>query len=201
MPEEPAHEISEVGAAELPWMQPVDAEADAVTEGIGDAAHGISWSQPAELVESDTTAELVEPSFDEPTEVGAAEAAVFAMPEEPAEAPQVDEPVEHTEPGEPELADGLLIDLHDALPVDAQPVDRRAAEAEPTVSCIAFAPTTEGYRMIALESLPEPGETIDVPEVGERLVLRVGRSPIPGDMRRCAYVEVPVTVPVGVAVH
>jgi len=200
-PDEPAREISEVGGAELPWLQPADAEADAVSEGIDEAAAGMSWSQPAEAAGSDTSAEIVGLSSDEPTEVGAAEAAVFATREDLAEARHVEERVEHAELGEPELADGLLTDLHDALPVDVQPDDCHAGEVEPMVSCIAFAPTTEGYRMVALEALPEPGETIDVPEVGERLVLRVGRSPIPGDTRRCAYVEEPVTVPVGVAVH
>jgi hypothetical protein len=33
------------------------------------------------------------------------------------------------------------------------------------------------------------GEAINVPDVGERLVLRVGSSPLPQDDRLCAFVE------------
>jgi hypothetical protein len=36
------------------------------------------------------------------------------------------------------------------------------------------------------------GETINVPDVGERLILRVGSSPLPQDGRLCAFVENPV---------
>jgi hypothetical protein len=36
------------------------------------------------------------------------------------------------------------------------------------------------------------GETINVPDAGERLVLRVGSSPLPQDDRVCAFVEEPV---------
>jgi len=71
------------------------------------------------------------------------------------------------------------------------PVDDIAVE-EPAVACVAFAPTTKGYRLVALDSVPLAGETIDVPDVGLRLVLRVGRSPYPLDDRTCAFVEEPV---------
>ena len=65
-------------------------------------------------------------------------------------------------------------------------------EPETSFACVAYAPTTRGYRLVPLVGVPSPGETIDVPEVGERLVLRVGPSPLPEDDRACAFVEEPV---------
>jgi hypothetical protein len=65
-------------------------------------------------------------------------------------------------------------------------------EPETSFACVAYAPTTRGYRLVPLVGVPSPGETIDVPDVGERLVLRVGPSPLPDDDRVCAFVEEPV---------
>ena len=65
-------------------------------------------------------------------------------------------------------------------------------EPETSFACVAYAPTTRGYRLVPLVGVPSPGETIDVPDVGERLVLRVGPSPLPEDDRACAFVEEPV---------
>ena len=66
------------------------------------------------------------------------------------------------------------------------------AEPETSSTCVAYAPTPRGYRLVPLGTVPSPGETIDVPDVGERLVLRVGASPLPDDDRVCAFVEEPV---------
>ena len=80
-----------------------------------------------------------------------------------------------------------------AKPAEVAYANETAPQPDPRTACVAFAPTTDGYRLVALEALPEAGETIDIAELGEYLVLRVGRSPIPGDDRRCAYVEESVT--------
>lgn len=123
----------------------------------------------------------------EPTEALAAEEPVADEPV-PAEDEALETVEPHPEPvGEPWPAEVVVNETTAADEVghldDAAPaVDQRTA-------CVAFAPTLEGYRLFALEAQPEPGETIDIPEVGEYLVLRVGSSPIPGDDRRCAYVE------------
>jgi hypothetical protein len=95
----------------------------------------------------------------------------------------------------PQSDEVMLTELHETPFVETAFVDDAAPEVEPRTICVAFAPTTDGYRLVALEAQPEPGETIDIPEVGEYLVLRVGSSPIPGDDRRCAYVEELVTPP------
>jgi hypothetical protein len=61
------------------------------------------------------------------------------------------------------------------------------------IACLAFAPTTTGYRLLGLDAVPTPGETVDVPDVGEYLVLRIGRTPVPHDDRVCAFLEERVT--------
>ncbi len=111
----------------------------------------------------------------------------------------VEAPLE--EVGEPQPAEVLLTDLHEALAAEFVYAGEPVSETAPVPACLAFAPTTEGYRLVALDALPDPGETIDVPEVGERLVLRIGSSPIPADDRLCAYVEELVTAPVMLALH
>ena len=78
-----------------------------------------------------------------------------------------------------------------AVEIEMPAADDLAVSA-PAVGCVAFAPTTKGYRLVQLDAVPVPGETIDVPDVGVRLVLRVGRSPYPLDDRICAFVEEPV---------
>ena len=91
-------------------------------------------------------------------------------------------------------------------PMDAgwaeEPAADIVAAPEPAAACVAFAPTTRGYRLVPLGAVPAAGETIDVPDVGPRLVLRVGRSPYPLDDRICAFVEEPVVWALAVeAVH
>ncbi len=111
---------------------------------------------------------------------------------ERVEAPQpVEAQVEHVEAPQP--AEVMLTELHEAFLAEVGYANETAPEPGPRTVCLAFAPTTDGYRLLALEGTPEPGETIDIAEVGEYLVLRVGSSPIPGDDRRCAYVEERVT--------
>jgi hypothetical protein len=57
---------------------------------------------------------------------------------------------------------------------------------------VAFAPTSVGYRLVSLPDVPSVGQTIDIPGVGAQVVLRLGRSPLPGDIRVCVYLEEPV---------
>jgi hypothetical protein len=87
-------------------------------------------------------------------------------------------------------------------PMDAGWAEEPAADIVAAAACVAFAPTTRGYRLVPLGAVPAAGETIDVPDVGPRLVLRVGRSPYPLDDRICAFVEEPVVWALAVdAVH
>ncbi len=157
--------------------QPVEAQVEHVEE-----------PQPVEAqVEHVEEPQLLEAQVEHVEEPQPVEAQV-----EHVEEPQpVEAEVEHVE--EPQPTEVILTELHEALLAEVGYADVTAPEPDPRTACVAFAPTTDGYRLVALEAAPEPGETIDIAEVGEYLVLRVGRSPIPGDDRRCAYVEERVT--------
>lgn len=67
---------------------------------------------------------------------------------------------------------------------------------DPTFGCVAFASTVTGYRLAHLGGpVPDVGSTVDVPDVGELVVLRLGPSPLPGDQRTCVFLEQPLRVP------
>ncbi len=55
---------------------------------------------------------------------------------------------------------------------------------------VAFVSTSAGYRLVERSGpLPAAGSTIDLPDLGELVVLRLGRSPLPLDERACAFLE------------
>lgn len=69
--------------------------------------------------------------------------------------------------------------------------DLEAARARPQIrsELLAFVPRPDRYDLVPIAgSLPAPGDSVEVD--GERfLVTRVGRSPLPGDPRPCAYLQ------------
>ncbi|HET9244031.1 MAG TPA: hypothetical protein VFN99_11365 [Gaiella sp.] len=71
-----------------------------------------------------------------------------------------------------------------AAPLDVEP------EVESAFGCVAFASTPAGYRLVQLGGpAPDVGTPLDVPDVGELVVIRLGRSPLPGDQRTCVFLE------------
>ena len=185
-----------------------DAEQAPPPTNVIELAAPIDWGAEAvetelqaverELQAVETAPQAVEATLDESEALEAVEAHTEAEEEpQPVEAEAMEEPepaeaqVKHVE--EPQSVEVMLTELHEALAAEVGNLDETAPEVDPRTACVAFAPTTDGYRLVALEAQPEPGETIDIAEVGEYLVLRVGSSPIPGDDRRCAYVEERVT--------
>ena len=61
-----------------------------------------------------------------------------------------------------------------------------AARAEPDLVQLAFVPGAH-YALVELEAVPlTPGLALDI-EAETFVVARIGRSPLPGDSRRCAY--------------
>ena len=68
-----------------------------------------------------------------------------------------------------------------------------APEAEPEVAgpFLAFVPDDGGYSLRELDGVaPVVGEPVLLPDRdGEFVVTRIGRSPLPLDRRRCAYLE------------
>jgi hypothetical protein len=92
---------------------------------------------------------------------------------------------------EPEDANATVVKL---LPRDERPgpAPPTIVEPEPVAAfgCIAFASTPAGYRIVQLGGpAPDVGSSLDVPDVGEVIVLRLGRSPLPGDQRTCVFLE------------
>ena len=74
--------------------------------------------------------------------------------------------------------------------VTSLPIAVVQPESQPSFGWVAFASTTTGYRLIHLTgAIPAVGTTVDIPDLGERLVLRLGRSPLWQDQRTCAFLE------------
>ena len=70
-----------------------------------------------------------------------------------------------------------------------------AEQADPAVApsgeelWLAFVPSPHGYRLLELRSAaPQRGGVLELDD-GLYRVVRVSPSPLPGDSRRCAYVE------------
>lgn len=63
--------------------------------------------------------------------------------------------------------------------------------AHSAIAYLAFVSTPQGYRLLEVEhdELPDVGERVEIPELGDQTVLRIGASPLPLDGRRCVYLE------------
>ena len=71
------------------------------------------------------------------------------------------------------------------------PAETAAREQVQATSYVAFAPTSEGYRLVACDGgTPALGGNVELPELeGVLTVTRVGASPLPFDTRPCVYLE------------
>jgi hypothetical protein len=56
-------------------------------------------------------------------------------------------------------------------------------------SHVLFVPTPKGYLLVEREGAPpSPGDELELPEIGRRLVVtKLGRAPLPGGRRPCAF--------------
>lgn len=89
-----------------------------------------------------------------------------------------------------ELVD-RVVTLLDEVPAPPPPEPAAAKTPDETVAHehVAFAPGSAGYRLLVREGpVPAVGERLESDEVRYR-VLRLGPSPLPGDRRRCAFLE------------
>ena len=114
---------------------------------------------------------------------------VVAPEPEPELAPELElEPAPELAP-EPELQP--VVTTEPPFEVEEARAPEIAASA-----CVAFASTPRGYRLVELGEGPVPGvgERIELPDVGELVVLRHGPSPLPADERVCVYLEQPAPV-------
>jgi hypothetical protein len=183
---EPVDEHETEVAAPVELQAPVDLRPEQVYEPQAEP-----WFEPAPEGPVEVVAEaLVEPAAEpwlESAPEGPVEVAAEALVE-PAAEPEPDPPAD------PEQAPGDD-DLHRHHPepgdtLSAGPWHLLVAAQEPGLGVsVAFAPTCVGYRLVPLSDVPSVGETVDVPGVGAQVVLRLGRSPLPGDIRVCVFVE------------
>jgi hypothetical protein len=71
----------------------------------------------------------------------------------------------------------------------SEPQPKTAPEPDQPEGFVLFVPTSSGYRLVNDGDLtPQRGERLRVEAEWYR-VLRLGPSPLPGDSRRCAYLE------------
>ena len=128
-------------------------------------------------------AALEDGSAEAPT---AQEATVHPLTPRVEEAPEPEAEVEAEAEAEPEPEP----EIAERAPARFPLLLSAAPAPEPSFGCVAFASTTSGYRLVQLGGpAPEVGSTIDVPDVGELVVLRLGRSPLPDDHRTCVFLE------------
>ena len=124
-----------------------------------------------------------------PPEAAATEATVVPLApllEEPA---TVVEPVVETTP-EPAIEAAPEPSAAPVSVVTSLPIAVVQTDSQPSFGWVAVASTTTGYRLFQLTgAIPAVGATVDVPELGERIVLRLGRSPLWQDQRTCAFLE------------
>jgi hypothetical protein len=182
-------------AEQASTVRPAAAAAD------GEPAPVVPLVRPSEKQGETELAETTEPEQDgaaigeqdpepavEPTRI----VTVVPAPEEPAESepdesgPESPEP----EPSEPDLepaAVAVAPEQPAAVPVDDEETPEKGAAA----ACVALASTPRGYRLLVLEDMavPEPGDHLQLPELGELVVLRSGVSPLPLDDRPCVFLE------------
>jgi hypothetical protein len=170
-----------VAEAAEPSPDPVEApETDVVPPFELEATFDL---RPEQVYEPPTGA-WPEPAPETPVEVRA-EATV-----ERAAEPELDLPADPEQDRGGDDPDDRHPDAGETLSVGSWHLLVSAQEPGQGVS-VAFAPTSVGYRLVSLPDVPSVGETVDVPGVGAQVVLRLGRSPLPGDIRVCVYVEEP----------
>jgi uncharacterized protein (DUF3084 family) len=64
-----------------------------------------------------------------------------------------------------------------------------AAAQVPADAHVLFVPAGASYRLVEVEGAPPPPGAEIAVDGGPHVVVRLGPSPLPGDRRRCAYLE------------
>jgi hypothetical protein len=86
-----------------------------------------------------------------------------------------------------------LLDQVSLAPVSTPPAPEPATEG-----WVAFVHSPDGYRLLQRDgSPPKQGAVVELDE-GAFLVVGLGPSPLPGDRRRCAFVESREAAPSGI---
>jgi hypothetical protein len=157
--------VADVEAPDYEILDPVDEWTSASVDGL---ELETATDEPDVAAEAEPEPEH-EPLLDDPSESDVAETE--------------DEAVELA--AEAEAPESPILEPFDEW--TSASVDGRELEAS---TFVAYASTPKGYQLVELDGdLPEVGQTIDLPDFGELVVTRIGRSPLPLDTRVCLFVE------------
>ena len=158
-------------------------QASALDLAAAEQAAAAQTETTPEPAPAEATVVSLAPRLEEPAAAAAPEPGIV-IEIEPE--PDVSELEEASEPEvEPEPEPRPPVSVVTSLPIAVvQP------EAQPSFGWVAFASTTTGYRLFQLSgAIPAIGSTVDIPDLGERVVLRLGRSPLWQDQRTCVFLE------------
>ena len=132
---------------------------------------------------AEATVVSLAPRLEEPAAAAAPEPGIVIEIEPEPDVAEVEHPSEPEVEPEPEPRPPVSV-------VTSLPIAVVQPEAQPSFGWVAFASTTTGYRLFQLSgAIPAIGSTVDIPELGERVVLRLGRSPLWQDQRTCVFLE------------
>lgn len=88
-----------------------------------------------------------------------------------------------------------VVELLNQRPLEPEPAPREEIVSKqhnpepPADGWLAFVDSPEGYRLLPQEGAPPAQRATIELELGRFRVLRLGPSPLPGDRRRCAFVQ------------
>ena len=101
------------------------------------------------------------------------------------------------EPGFGAIAEQDQDQAHELEQVPGPELEQEEAPEPSLALCVAFASTPRGYRLVELGDglVPDVGARIELPDIGELVVIRRGSSPLPLDDRVCVFLEPVVQAP------
>ncbi|HET8743931.1 MAG TPA: hypothetical protein VFM41_15030, partial [Gaiella sp.] len=185
---EPGADEQPEPAAVVPLMR-MDLSVDRDTESPFRREPDVGWGRNAEDADEPETRPVAESHADaEPQD----ESTVVPEPETAAGAwptmTLVPPPPEPTFEGAQETTPTPETDADEHAP------DAPLEEEHAVAAYVAYASTPRGYRLLVVEdgALPDVGARMELPELGELVVLRYGVSPLPSDERACVFLEPPV---------
>jgi len=158
-------------------------QASALDLAAAEQAAAAQTETTPEPAPAEATVVSLAPRLEEPAAAAAPEPGIVIEIEPEPELAEIEDASEPEVEPEPEPRPPVSV-------VTSLPIAVVQPEAQPSFGWVAFASTTTGYRLFQLSgAIPAIGSTVDIPDLGERVVLRLGRSPLWQDQRTCVFLE------------
>ena len=158
-------------------------QASALDLAAAEQAAAAQTETTPEPAPAEATVVSLAPRLEEPAAAAAPEPGIVIEIEPEPDVAEIEDASEPEVEPEPESRPPVSV-------VTSLPIAVVQPEAQPSFGWVAFASTTTGYRLFQLSgAIPALGTTVDIPELGERVVLRLGRSPLWQDQRTCVFLE------------